>query len=400
MKLGVIREGKVPVDRRVVLLPHQCKYIQEHFPDVKVLVQSSVVRCVRDEEYETLGLPVVENMDECDVLIGVKEVPIKDLIPEKTYMFFSHTIKKQPANRALLQAILAKNIRLIDYECLTDENEERIIAFGRYAGIVGAYHALRTWGLKYKLFELHRAIDCKSYEDLLSELKKVKLPPIKIALTGRGRSGKGALEILRAAGIRQVSAQEYLEKDFSEAVFVQLASSDYYKPKHPKIPFEVFYDNPEFFEGDFLKFAYCTDLFISTHFWHPKAPKLFELPDTQKENFRIRVIADITCDIGGSIPTTLRASTIADPLYDFNRKTFQEERAFSNPENITIMAVDNLPTELPFSASEDFGEQFIQRVLPHFFNGDKDGVLQRATIAEKGRLTEKFSYLQDYVAEH
>lgn len=397
MKIGVIREGKVPVDRRVVLLPHQCKYIQEHFP-VKILVQSSIVRCVRDEAYEAMGLPVVENVDECDLLLGVKEVPIKDLIPEKTYMFFSHTIKKQPANRALLRTILDKHIRLIDYECLTDEKGERIIAFGRYAGIIGAYNALRTWGLKYKLYELHRAIDCKDYHDLLKELQKVKLPPIKIALTGRGRSGKGAVEILRAAGVKQVAVSEYLEKEFSEAVFVQLASSDYYKPKHPKIPFEVFYDNPEFFDSDFLKFAYTTDLFISTHFWHPKAPRLFEMQEISKEAFRIRVIADITCDIAGSIPTTIRASTIADPLYDINRKTYQEERAFSNLDNITVMAVDNLPTELPFSASEDFGEQFIQRVLPHFFNGDKEGILARATIAEGGKLTEQFSYLQDYVA--
>ena len=398
MKLGVIREGKVPVDRRVVLLPKQCKRIEALYPNVKVFVQSSVVRCIKDEEYEAEGIPVLENMDECDVLVGVKEVPIKDLIPNKTYLFFSHTIKKQEANRKLLQAILAKNIRLIDYECLVDADDERIIAFGRYAGIIGTYHAFRTWGLKYKRYELHRAIDCKDYQELLQELKKVKLSPIKIALTGRGRSGKGALEILKALNIRQVDTKEYLEKEFNEPVFVHLASSDYYKPKNAKIPFEVFYENPEFFEGNFLPFAEKTDVFISTHFWHPKAEPLFKLTDIQKPEFRIRIIADITCDIGGSIPTTIRTSTIADPLYDINPQTLQEERAFSRPENITVMAVDNLPTELPFSASEDFGNQFIEKVLPHFFNGDAEKVLEKATIAQNGQLTPRFAYLQDYVA--
>lgn len=397
MKLGIIREGKIPVDRRVVLLPKQCKRIEVLYPEIKVFVQSSVVRCIKDEEYEAEGLPVLENMDDCDVLIGVKEVPIKDLIPNKTYFFFSHTIKKQESNRKLLQAILAKNIRLIDYECLTDQNDERIIAFGRYAGIVGAYHAFRTWGLRYKLYELHRAIDCKDYQDLLEELKKVKLPPIKIALTGRGRSGKGALEIIKALNIKQVSTQAYLNEEFEEPVFVHLASSDYYKPKNPKIPFEVFYENPEFFDGNFLPFAQKTDLFVSTHFWSPKAAPLFELKDIQHPEFRIKVIADITCDINGSIPTTIRASTIADPLYDINPHTFQEERAFSRPENITVMAVDNLPTELPFGASEDFGEQFIEKVLPHFFNNDAEKVLEKATIAQHGKLMPRFAYLQDYV---
>lgn len=397
MNIGIIREGKIPVDRRVVLLPKQCKRIEALYPQVKIFVQSSVVRCIKDEEYEAEGLPVLENMDECDVLVGVKEVPIKDLIPNKTYFFFSHTIKKQENNRKLLQAVLEKNIRLIDYECLTDQNGERIIAFGRYAGIVGAYHAFRTWGLRYKLYELHRAIDCKDYQDLLKELQKVKLPPIKIALTGRGRSGKGALEIIKALGIRQVSTTEYLNQDFSEPVFVHLASSDYYKPKNPKIPFEVFYENPEFFDGNFLPFAKQTDLFISTHFWSPKAARLFEMKDIQQKDFRIKVIADITCDIGGSIPTTLRASTIADPLYDINPTTLQEERAFSRPENITVLAVDNLPTELPFGASEDFGEQFIEKVLPHLFNNDAEQVLERATIAQNGQLMPRFAYLQDYV---
>jgi len=397
MKLGVIREGKIPEDRRVVLLPKQCKRLEALYPEVKVLVQSSIVRCIRDEEYEAEGLPILENMDDCDVLVGVKEVSIKDLIPHKTYFFFSHTIKKQESNRKLLQAVLAKNIRLIDYECLTDQKEERIIAFGRYAGIVGAYNAFRTWGLRYKLYEMHRAIDCKDYQDLLQELKKVQLPPIKIALTGRGRSGEGALEIIKILGIRQVDPKVYLKEDFKEPVFVHLASSDYYKPKNVKIPFEVFYENPEFFEGNFLPFAEKTDLFISTHFWSPKAAALFEMKDIQKAAFRIKVITDITCDIEGSIPTTIRASTIADPLYDINPQTLQEERAFSRPENITVMAVDNLPTELPFGASEDFGEQFIEKVLPHFFNNDAEKVLEKATIAQNGVLMPRFSYLQNYV---
>jgi saccharopine dehydrogenase (NAD+, L-lysine forming) len=397
MKIGIIREGKIPVDRRVVLLPEQCKEVENAFPKVEIWIQSSIVRCIKDEEYENLQLPVQENMDDCDVLIGVKEVSLPDLIPDKTYLFFSHTIKKQPQNQKLLQTVLQRNIRLIDYECLTDDKGDRIIAFGHYAGIVGVYNAFWILGNKYGGFHLHRAIDCKDYEDLLRELKKVRLPKnYKIALTGRGRAGGGGIEILKALNIKQVTPQQYLNEDFDEPVWVHLASSDYYHSDTTQ-NFSNFYEFPEQFKAHFLPFALQTDMLIPTHFWHTKAAPLFSKADMQRPDFRIKIVADITCDINGSIPCTIRSSTIPSPIYDYNPHTEQEERPLSNPLNITVMAVDNLPCELPFGASKSFGEQFINKVLPHFFNEDKEKVLQKATIAQNGKLMPAFEYLSDYI---
>jgi hypothetical protein len=401
MKIGLIREGKVPVDKRVVLLPEQCQAAQQLFSGLSVQVQSSVIRCIKDEQYELAGFQVVENMRDCDLLLGVKEVPVKDLIPEKTYMFFSHTIKKQAYNRGLLQAILRKKIRLIDYECLTDAQGERIIAFGRYAGIVGAYNAFWTYGKRYHCYDMHRAIDCVDYEDLIRELKRAlpHLPPIKIVLTGRGRAGKGSAELLRDVGIREVQKEAYLTESFSEPVYVHLASHDYYRPKRSDLPLDAkaFHQQPEAFEAAFWPYAQVSDIFISNHFWNPKAAPLFTKEQVRHPDFKIKIIADITCDINGSIPTTIRASTITDPLYDYNPLSEQEELAFSHERNITVMAIDNLPCELPVGASRSFGEQFLKEVLPHFFNQDAEGVLARATIAEGGKLTERYAYLEDYV---
>ncbi|MGD1843600.1 MAG: NAD(P)-dependent oxidoreductase [Thermonemataceae bacterium] len=398
MKIGIIREGKVPVDKRVVLLPAACQEAKARFPTIEIIVQTSIIRCVKDEAYRQAGFPINESMKRCDVLLGVKEVPIKDLIPHNTYMFYSHTIKKQPYNRQLLRAILEKNITLIDYECLTDAQGNRIIAFGRYAGIVGAYNAFWTYGKRYDLYDLHRAIDCEDYDDLLKGLQTAypHLPPhLKVVLTGRGRSGGGAAEMLEGMGIKKVSPEAYLSESFNQPVYTHLASSDYYQPIQSQAP--SFYEAPEKYQSDFLKFAKQSDIFISAHYWNPKAARLFTKEDVRLEDFRLRIIADITCDIDGSVPTTIRASTIADPVYDYNPTTEQDELAFSEEQNITVMAVDNLPCELPIGASRSFGNQFIQEVLPHFFNGDPAQVLASATIAKAGKLTPSFHYLQDFV---
>ena len=331
-------------------------------------------------------------------MLGVKEVPIKNLLPNKTYLFFSHTIKKQPYNRDLIKEILKKKITLIDYETLTDQNGVRIVAFGRYAGIVGAYNGLLTYGLKSNLFRLRRAHQCFDLNDLSTEYAKIKLPPIKIALTGSGRVANGACEVLDGAGIRKVSTTEFLTEEFSQPVYCQLYPEHYNRHKEGE-PYtdEHFFANPTEYESSFLPYTKVADMLIAGAYWDPKAPRLFTKEDVQLEDFKIRVIADITCDIEGSVPTTLRATTIAEPFYDYDRKNLKEIAAFTSDDSITIMAIDNQPNELPRNASHDFSEQLTQKVLPYFVIGDSDGVLARATIAKAGQLTEKFSYLQDYV---
>lgn len=400
MKIGIIREGKVPVDKRVALLPQQCIQLQNQFPEIQFIVQTSPIRSVLDEDYAKLGIPVQEDLRECDILFGVKEVPIAELIPNKTYFFFSHTIKKQPYNRELLRAILAKNIRLLDYERLTDTKNKRLVAFGRFAGIVGTYNGILTYGKRFKLFNLTPAHILNSYEKLQSEYAKVQLPPIKIALTGHGRVGKGSTEVLDGMGIKKVTKEEFVQNTFEEAVYVQLTSRDYYKPKaneNQDWNIKDFYKNPENFERAFSPYLQQANLIISAHYWDPKADILFTKADMKNADFKAKVIADITCDIEGSIPSTLKPSTIEDPIYDYNPQTEKVETFFVDEQNVTVMAVDNLPCELPIDASESFGDQLSEFIFPSLVKGDAEEILKRATITENGKLTEAYQYLQDYV---
>ncbi|GAB3232125.1 NAD(P)-dependent oxidoreductase [Hymenobacter seoulensis] len=400
--IGLIREGKTPPDKRVPLTPKKCTEAEARFPGLKIVVQESSIRCFSDQEYRGLGIEVRPEVADCDILMGVKEVPVAQLIPNKTYLFFSHTVKKQPANRELLRQVLAKNITLIDYELLTDrDGGERIVAFGRWAGIVGAYNGLLTYGRKHGLYELKPAYQCLDMEDMQEEFFKVKrLPPIKMVVTGSGRVAQGAVEVLDRMGIRRVSVYDYLYHDFNEPVYTQLRSSDYNRRRDGRVwDTTDFHRNPQEYESTFQNFLPVTNLLIACAYWHPAAPKLFTEEDTCRAHFRIDTIADVTCDVDGSIPTTKRSSSIQEPAFDYNCQTGQLEPAYSRPGNITVMAVDNLPCELPRNASRDFGRQLIDNVLPHLMHeGGPDDIIERATIARNGQLTPRYQYLADYVA--
>ena len=399
--IGLIRESKTPPDKRVPLTPKKCAEALSTFPNLRLVVQSSAVRSYADHEYRDLGLEVRDDVSACDVLMGVKEVAPDQLIPNKTYFIFSHTVKKQPANRQLLQAVLRKNITLVDYELLTNARGERIVAFGRYAGIVGAYNGLLTYGRKHGLYDLKPAYQCLDMDDMQEEFFKVKkLPPIKVAVTGSGRVAQGALEVLNRMGIRRVSVYDYLYLDFNEPVYTQLCSSDYNRRRDGRVwDTSDFHRHPQEYESTFGPFLPVTNLLIACAYWHPAAPKLFEEADTRLPGFRINTIADVTCDVDGSVPVTKRASTIAAPAFDYNPATGQLEPPYSRPTNLTVMAVDNLPCELPRNASRDFGRQLLDTVLPHLLGDDAEDIIARATIAKGGQLLPGYQYLADYAAE-
>ncbi len=397
MKFGIIRERKNPPDRRVVLSPLECKNVLSTFADAEIMVESSPIRVFTDKEYEEKGIPVVENMDGCDVLLGVKEVPIEALIPNKKYFFFSHTIKKQPYNRPLLNAILEKNIELYDHEVITNTSGQRLVAFGRYAGIVGAYNGIRAYGLKFDLFNLPKAETLKDQQALIAELKKVKLPNIKILLTGRGRVGNGSREMLDAMGLKKVNVAEYLKDTFNESVYCQIDASEYNKRKDGVRGNKAdFFANPEEYRSNFFRFAEVTDFYIAGHFYGDGAPYLYTREDAKHPDFNIKVVADVSCDIDGPVGTTIRPSTIAEPIYGYD-PIAEKEINFKDTNAIAVMAVDNLPAELPRDASNGFGEAFSKQVIPAFFNKDEDGILERARMTQNGKLTKRYAYLQKYV---
>lgn len=398
MNIGIIREGKNPPDRRVPFCPDQLRSLSEKFGEkLTFVVQSSTHRCFADEEYRDAGIQVAEDISEADVFFGVKEVPVGNLIADKTYFFFSHTIKKQRCNKQLLRAILDKNIRLIDYEVLKDDDGNRVVAFGRWAGIVGAYNAFWTYGKKTALYDIKRASECKDLEELKRELKNVQLPPIKIVVTGSGRVGTGVKEILEALNIPEVETHEFLHMYFEEPVFTVLNTSDYNRRKvDGGYDREEFYASPEKYESHFLKFAEAGEMLIAAAYWDPEAPRLFKIEDINSPDFSLSVIADVTCDIGGSIPTTLRASNILDPVFDVERVGGKEIPAFGSQTSISVMAIDNLPCELPRESSQAFGQMLEKWVIPALLEGDAS-ILERATVARDGDLTLEFMYLKDFV---
>jgi alanine dehydrogenase len=397
MKFGILTERKTPPDRRVVFTPEELVCLKIKYPEVELVVESSSIRVFTDEQYLSQGINVSTDVSDCDVLFGVKEVPVDALIPNKKYFFFSHTIKKQPYNRKLLQAILEHKIDLYDHETIADENNKRLIGFGRYAGIVGAYNGIRAFGIKYDLFTLAKAETLKNQEELIARLKRQILPNIKIVLTGHGKVGMGAKEMLDGMKIKQVAASDFLTKNYSEAVYTQIDVLDYNKriDGQPSSKSD-FYSNPSAYTSDFERFTKVSDLFIAGHFHGNGAPDILTREMLQAPDNKIQVVADISCDVDGPIACTLKASTIADPFFGY-LPSEHKEVAYTHPASIMVMSIDNLPCELPKDASEGFGEMFMEHVIPAFFNDDKDGLLQRAKITDNGKLTPRFSYLQDYV---
>ncbi len=398
MKLGILREGKVPPDRRVPLTPLQCREVQQKFSHVKVLVQPSTDRCYTDHEYRDTGIDISEDLSACDVLLGVKEVPPEQLVPDKTYLFFSHTTKQQEYNRLLLQTILRKRIRLIDYELLTDNEGFRIIGFGRFAGIVGAYNGIRALGLRNGTFYLEPAHKCEDLDELFKQLNHIKPDPVKIAVTGNGRVANGTFEVLDNLKMIRLLPEDFINiSQPDRPYYTQLLPGDYVKRKDGK-PFNLlhFFEHPDLYENAFLPYARSTDFLISAAYWDPRAPVLFTSEEMRQNDFSIKIISDITCDIEGSVPSTKRPSTIDEPFYDYNPETGELEPPFNSEKNITVQAVDNLPNELPKDASEDFGKNLIDKVFPYLLNDKGDEIIERAVIAKNGVLMPRFKYLQAF----
>ncbi len=398
MKVGIVREGKIKSDSRVPLTPKQCRYLQELYGDLQIFVQPSQERCFTDEEYQSEGIPITENLAECDLLLGVKEVPISMLLANKTYLFFSHTIKKQPYNRELLRAILQQKIRLVDYECLHDEYGKRVIAFGRWAGIVGAHNAILTWGRRSGEFNLKPMHECHEWAKAQTYYQNLPISNIKLVVTGEGRVANGATEVLDLMKIKRISPQAFLEKNFSEPVYTQLTVKEMYR-KQGETSFDAthYYQHPEQYVSLFDPYTHTANIMLNGIYWDQRIPVFFTKEDMKRQDFTIQVIADVTCDIApdSSIPSTLRASSITDPIYGYDPLLEKETKPFQN-NCIDVMAVDNLPNELPRDASQDFGNQLISKVWSEL-NQTDSRMIYEATIALDGDLNKPYEYLRDYI---
>lgn len=400
MEIGIIREGKVPPDKRVPFTPSHCVKILERYPEISITVQPSAIRAFSDPEYAAKGIRLDEDLSHCDVLFGVKEVPIEMLIPEKTYFFFSHTYKEQPYNRALLKAILERKIRLVDYELLKDSNGQRLIGFGRYAGIVGAYSGMKGWGMLTGDYDIKSAHECADMEEMLLEMDKIRLPSgFKLAMTGKGRVGKGAEEIIQRMDIRELDPNAFLAYSGNDPVFTILGTQDYNRHKDGRRwDKALFYAHPEQYVGDFMRFAKAADMYIPCHYWDSNAPQILTTQDLRHPELRLRMISDVSMDIKEPIASTIRPSVIGDAYYGYDPFTASEV-PFGTEGSIGVQAVDNLPCELPKDASKDFGRVLMERILPALLGNDPENIIVRASQTDSaGSLTEDFSYLEGYLA--
>ena len=394
-RIGLIREGIIPADNRVALTPAQCKWILKNSSDITIAIQTSASRCFSEKEYERAGVEVKEDLSDCDILFGIKEVPVVVLIPGKTYLFFSHTKKKQPRNQQMLRTIIDKKITLIDYECLEHDDGQRIIGFGFFAGVVGAHNGMMAYGNRTGLYQLERVYKQRSFRELIHGYFGLRLPNVKIAITGSGRVAHGLLEIMNLMGIHEVEPDDYLRRRFSYPVYTQLKGTDLYKSKITgKYSRADFHAHPEKYECSFLPYTEQTDILMNGVYWDKTVPRLFEKKDVQPETFIIHTIADITDDAEGSIPINLGDQTIEDPVYGVDKNTLEKTSPYLRT-SIDVMAVGNLPNELPRDASRYFGEQLIKYILEDLLKGGSD-IIKRAMITSNGNLANQFEYLKDY----
>jgi alanine dehydrogenase len=393
--LALIREGKIPADNRVALTPAQCKWVQRQYKDVRIIVQHSDHRCFSDMEYRKTGIEVKEDIGEADIFLGIKEVPVADLIERKIYLFFSHTKKKQPHNQKLLQAIIEKQITLIDFECFEHEDGQRIIGFGFFAGIVGAHNGMMAYGNRTGSYALERVYKQKDFRALIHTYFGLKLPNVKIAVTGSGRVAHGITEIMNLMGAIEVEKEEYLEREFSYPVYVQLKGADLYEHEGDRTyKREHFHHFPGEYKCKFVNYIPQTDILMNGIYWDKEAPRLFAKEEISKNDFRIQTIADITDDIFGSVPINYGDQTIEDPVYGVDKITFAKTAPYL-PGSVDIMAVGNLPNELPRDASRYFGEQLIKYILPDLLTSETKAI-KKATIVSEGQLTPLYDYLEDY----
>jgi saccharopine dehydrogenase (NAD+, L-lysine forming) len=397
INIGLIREQKIPHDNRVAFTPLQCKWIMSHYPGITVTVQPSAERCFSDLEYRDAGIKLSEDLSDCSVLLGIKEVPVEHLLPGKTYLFFSHTKKQQPHNKHMLQTILEKQITLIDYECLVHEDGQRILGFGFFAGVVGAHNGLLAFGERTGTFKFKRVHECRDFQELITHYFGVKIPPVKIVATGSGRVTAGILEVMGLLGIKYIPPEEFMINSYAYPVYTQLKAGELYLRKTDKTySREDFHNHPEKYDCKFLPYVTCSDILMNGIYWDKNIEPLFTWADMAKDNFRLQVIADITDDAQGSIPCNLGDGTIEDPIYDVNRFSRQKTAPFDE-EGVTMMCVGNLPNELPRDASQYFGDQLMKFVFDELLKTESK-MIERATIAKAGALTAHYDYLEDYVA--
>ncbi len=433
--IGLKEETGHADERRVVLTPeHVKKLIEEH--NINVIVQPSKLRIFKDAEYRKAGARISKNLDPCKVILGVKEIPSKELIAGKTYLFFSHTIKGQKYNMGMLKQVLKKKITLIDYELVKRDNGRRVVFFGDYAGYVGMINTLWTFGKRLKwegvenpFEEINQTKTYNSLAEIKEVLKKIgkkikkeglphQLAPLVVGFTGFGRVSKASQEIIKLLPTINIPADElgafYRKGKFSNGVIyiVEFRKSDMLMKKEGGIFDSYLYRKyPERFTSKFEKFIPYLSILVNGIYWEPQFPRLVTLSYMKQfyefnPNPKLRVIADISCDIEGSIELTTKSTTCENPVYVHEPLT---EKVKDGVEGFgpVILAQDKLPIELPREASKSFGDAllpFIPQLVKADYSKERlelniPKLFKKAVIAHQGKLAKRYHHLHSYIDE-
>ena len=380
-----------------------------------------------------LGVTVVGDLDDCPVVVGLKEIPVDVLRPGKVYVFFSHTIKGQPFNMPMLHRILQLGATIIDYEKIVDDRGRRLIFFGNYAGLAGMIDTL--WALGKRLewegiatpfAEIRQASQYASLDEAKAEIRAVgdeirttglpaEVSPLVIGVTGYGNVSRGAQEILDLLPLREVSPQELLSglRDDEQRPIVKVVFKevDTVKPLIAGHAFDLeeYYKHPERYGACFEQYIPHLHVLANCIYWEPKYPRLVTRQSVREIYHegqpKLRVIGDITCDVKGSIEVTVKATEPDEPIYVFHPEMGTTSAGVEGRGPV-IMAVEILPSELPREASAYFST-ILKRFVPTIArrrlhrststNSTCPPELKRAIIVYRGALTPAYQYLEQHL---
>ncbi len=432
--IGIRREDKNEWERRVPLTPGAVRILKDKF-GIKTIVQPSKLRIFKDEEYVNAGAEINESLSEADTVFAVKEIPIGLLEDEKTYIFFSHTIKGQSYNMDLLRAMMKKKVNLIDYERIVDENNRRLIFFGKYAGLAGMVETLHGIGQKLKLqgfdtplSEIKQAYSYNSVEDAKDHIREIgkeiekagfppELSPFVFAFAGYGNVSQGAQEIFDLLPFKSMSIDvlELNYENFSADNYnfykVILREEDLVKRKTGEFDLTEYYNNPELYVSKFEEYAENIKVLINCIYWTEKYPRLLtkEYLKNQAALLKfpnLRMVGDISCDIEGSIEITHKVTMPDNPSFTYFGDGDRFEEGIS-AAGVSVMAVDNLPCEFPKESSEAFSEvllDFVNGISGADFNSEFQSLtlpepVRRALILHRGELTDDYKYMRSFISE-
>ena len=433
IRIGIRHEDKYAAERRAPLVPaHVARLVKEL--GVEVRVQESAKRIFSDEEYRAAGATIVPDMHDCDIVLGVKEIPEKWFLPGQTYVFFSHVIKGQPYNMPMLKKMMELGCNLIDYERVLDDFNRRMIFFGRYAGLAGAINTLWTLGLRLKYFgydtpflHLRQAHHYSSLQEAREAVSKVgfliasqglpnELAPFTLGVTGYGNVSNGVQEILSLLPVQEIHPADLpqLKNDCSNNLLYRVT----FREEHisaPNSPFTLFdldeyYAHPENFHGIFEQYLPHLSVLINGMYWDERYPRILTRAYMQQHFMpgmrpRLVVVGDITCDPNGSVEATLKGTYIEDPIFVYHPESHSLTSG-SEGEGLQVMAVDILPSEMPRDSSMAFSSvlrNFVKDLIHADFNApapEATGLpapLRKALILHKGKLTPDYLYIQNHL---